>query len=332
MKSNILVLCDTEEEYARHMSEYLKTRKEVPWQIHTYTELSSMIEFASRVAVEVLVIAERAYTEAVRRLDVAKLVLLNESGVVRWESVRNVNKYQQAEDVYKEILSEYMELAQKPLPKLFGASDTRLVGMFSPVHRSLQTTFALTLAQMLSQKYRTLYLNFEHYAGIPEMMPEVCVRDLSDLIFFLNTDKERFLLRMQTMILKKGQMDYIPPARAGANLLEVKPEEWIDLLERIVGSGDYDYIVMDLSESVQGLLEILRMCNKIYTLTRDDRAARGKMAQYERLLAMAEYEDVLAKTSLHKLPRIRKIPEEVELLTKGELADYVRGVLGEITG
>lgn len=332
MKSNILVLCDTEEEYARQMSEYLKTRKEVPWEIHTYTELNSLIEFASRVAVEMLVIAERAYTEAVRRLDVAKLVLLNESGVVRWEGVRNVNKYQQAEDVYKEILSEYMELAKKPLPKLLGASDTRLVGMFSPVHRSLQTTFALTLAQMLSQKYRTLYLNFEHYAGIPEMMPDVCVRDLSDLVFFLNTDKDRFLLRMQTMILKKGQMDYIPPARAGANLLEVRPEEWMDLLERIAGSGDYDYVVLDLSESVQGLLEILRMCHKIYTLTRDDRAARGKMAQYERLLAMAEYEDVLAKTSLHKLPRIRKIPEEVELLTKGELADYVRGVLGEITG
>ena len=184
MKSNILVLCDTEEEYAWHMTEYLRTQKEVPWEIHTYTEPVGLLEFAKQTEIEILVVAERAYTEEIRGLTVEKLVLLNESGVVRWEGIRNVNKYQQAEMVYKEILSEYMEIATEPLPKLTGICTTKLVGLFSPVHRCLQTTFALTLGQMLSMKYRTLYLNFEHYAGIPEIMPDVCTRDLADLVFF----------------------------------------------------------------------------------------------------------------------------------------------------
>ena len=39
MDGNVLVLCDTEEEYAQHMSAYLKEQREVMWEIHTYTDV-----------------------------------------------------------------------------------------------------------------------------------------------------------------------------------------------------------------------------------------------------------------------------------------------------
>lgn len=331
MNGNILALCDREEEYARHMSEYLKAHKEAPWKIHTYTDVESLKAFALATPIELLVVAENAYNEEVRKLPVDKVILLNESGVVRWDHVRNVNKYQQAENVYKEILSEYMEKVQEPLARLEVDYDTRIIGFFSPVHRCLQTSFALTMGQMLAVKHRTLYLNFEFSAGIPELLADMRTRDLADLIYFLNTDKERFLLRMQTMVMKKGQMDYIPPAKAGSMLPAIKGEEWTEMLTRLARSGEYEYIILDLSDGIQGLMDILRMCFKVFTLTRDDRFARGKLAQYERLLTMSEYEDVLNRTSRYKPPRFRKIPEEVEMLTKGELADYVKRIIGEVT-
>ena len=331
MNGNILALCDREEEYSMHMSEFLNAHKEAPWKIHTYTDVESLKDFASATPIELLVVAENAYTEEVRKLPAEKVILLNESGVLRWDHVRNVNKYQQAENVYKEILSEYMEKAPEPLARLEVDYDTRLIGFFSPVHRCLQTSFALTMGQMLAMKHRTLYLNFEYCAGNPELLADVRTRDLADLIYFLNTDKERFLLRLQTMVMKKGQMDYIPPAKAGMMLPAIRAEEWTEMLSRIARSGEYEYIILDLSESIQGLVEMLRMCFKIFTLTRDDRFSRGKLAQYERMLTMSEYEDILNRTSKYKPPRFRKIPDEIELLTKGELADYVRRIIGEVT-
>lgn len=111
----------------------------------------------------------------------------------------------------------------------------------------------------------------------------------------------------------------------------IRAEEWTEMLSRIARSGEYEYIILDLSESIQGLVEMLRMCFKIFTLTRDDRFSRGKLAQYERMLTMSEYEDILNRTSKYKPPRFRKIPDEIELLTKGELADYVRRIIGEVT-
>ncbi len=331
MNGNILALCDTEEEYAQHMTEYLKAHKEAPWEVYTYTDVEELASFVKQTPVDMLVVAENAYTQEVRNLPTKKKVLLNESGVIRWEDICNVNKYQAAECVYREIFSAYMEVANQPLPRLVTESSARIIGFFSPIHRSLQTTFALTMGQILSQKHKTLYLNFEYCAGNAELLPDMRTKDLSDLVYFLNTDKERFLLRMQTIVQKKGLMDYIPPVKAGMTLLEVRTEEWMELLSRIAQSGDYEYIILDLSESVQGLLELLRTSDRIYTLTKDGRSARGKIAHYERLLEMSEYDELLTKTSRYRLPRFRKIPDEIELLTKGELADYVKRIMGEVT-
>lgn len=330
MNGNIMVLCDTEEEYARHMTEFLKSHKDIPWEVYTYTDIGKLEEFAEKESVELLVVAEKAYTEEVRRLPVGKTVLLNESGVMRWNQIRNVNKYQAAENVYKEILKEYMENAQAPLPKLAEGSNTSLIGLFSPVKRSLQTSFALTLAQMLSEKYRVLYLNFEYNAGMRELLPDLQTRDLTDLVFFLGTDRDKFLLRMQTILQRKGRMDYIPPVKAGFQLLEVTAEEWLELLKRIGESGEYEYVILDLSENIQGLFPILRLCRKVFTMTKDDRAARGKIDQYEQVLALYEYEDVLKKTQKFRPPRFRRLPESIEQMTRGELADYVRTAIKEM--
>ena len=89
-------------------------------------------------------------------------------------------------------------------------------------------------------------------------------------------------------------------------------------------------MILDLNESMQGLFEILRLCTKVYTLTRDDRIARGKLLQYEQVLSLYDYTDILDKTKQFSLPHIRRLPEELEQLTKGELADLVKGLLKEM--
>ena len=70
--------------------------------------------------------------------------------------------------------------------------------------------------------------------------------------------------------------------------------------------------------------------SEIYTLTREDRIARGKLLQYEQVLALYEYKDLLDKTRRLSLSHIRRLPEELEQLTKGDLAELVKGLLREL--
>lgn len=330
-EGKILVLCDTEEEYAQLMTDFLQKQKDLPWVLRTYTNVQDLLK-EELDAVALLVVAESAYSENLQQLAPSRLVVLNESGLMRWENLCYVDKYQKAENVLRYLLEIYMDIAENPLPRLQKSCKTVFIGNYSPVHRSMQTSMALTLSQMLAQEHATLYLNFEHYAGLPELVPDKQTYDIADLLYFLGTEKEKFRLRLQTMIKRIGQLDYVPPMKSGQNLLTVTAAEWLGFFQKIEELGEYEYVVLDLSESMQGLFQILRLCRKVFTVTREDRIAQSKLLQYEQLLSLCEYEDVLEKTKRLSLSHIRRLPEELEQLTKGDLAEIVKGLMEEIRG
>lgn len=325
-EEKVMVLCDTEDEYAQHMAEFLNKHKELPWKIRTYTSVQDLIK-EEKAEPELLVVSESAYCREVEGISALRTVILSESGVIRWEDVRYVDKYQQAEEVLKELLQIYMEIADGDLPKLKRSCNTVFIGNYSPVRRVLQTSFALTMSQMLAREHTTLYLNFEHYAGVPELCPDMQTLDMADLLYFLNADQEKFQLRIKSICRHMGNLDYIPPMKSGQNLLTITASEWTGLLRKIEEVGEYEYVIMDLSESMQGLFDILRMCKVVFTLTKEDRVARSKLLQYEQLLTLYEYDDVLGKTRRLNLPHIQRLPEEPEQLTRGELAALVNDLL-----
>lgn len=324
VKTQILVLFDREEEYARLMSDFLRRHRNLPWSIRTYTDVDKLMEQEHTREIGMLVVAESAYEDKLEALLPDKIVVLNESGVRRLDGMTNIDKYQQAENVIRELLEIYMEIMGEQPPGLIKGCNTKFIGLYSPVRRCMQTSFALTMSQMLAEKHKTLYLNFEQYAGLISLLPDSHTRDLADLLYFLNSDKDRFKLRMQTIVRQYGALYYVPPMKAGQNLMSVTETEWMNLLQCIEESGEYEYVILDLSESIQGLFNILRICTTVFTLTKDDRIAEAKLLQYEQVLALCEYEDIMGKTRKCNVPKIRRLQEEPEQYTKGELADYVR--------
>lgn len=324
-----MILFDTEEEYARLMTEFLRKQKNLPWELHTYTNEEELLR-EERETASILVAAESSCSEEIQRLFSDRLMVLSESGVMRWENLRYVDKYQPAEEVLKALLQVYMESMDAPLPRLRKGCKTVFIGNYSPVHRAMQTSMALTLSQLLAREHPTLYLNFEHYAGLAELVPDMRTQDLADLLFFLGAEKEKFRLRMQTMMKHIGNLDYVPPMKSGQNLLTVTAAEWMGLLTKIEEMGEYEYVVLDLSESMQGLFQILRLCKVVFTVTREDRIACSKLLQYEQLLSLYDYGDVLEKTKRLSLSHIRKLPEELEQLTKGDLAALALELVKEI--
>ena len=328
MEHKILALCDPEEDYAGQLSAYLQSYREFPWEVEVYTGISQLAAGEKQKEVDLLLVAESVYAPELP-VEAGATVLLNESGLVRWSSLKNVDKYQPAENVLKELLEIYMEKEDNFYPRLCTGQKTRIVGMYSPVRRCLQTSFALTYGQLLAERYRTLYLNFEHYAGMPELLPGEKGRDLSTLLYYMKADQSKFVLRMKVLVQKKGQLDYIAPAYMGQNLIYITVQEWQQLLWRIGESGEYDYIILDLSENMQGLLEILRRCCKVYMLVKEDPVARCKIDQYEQILSLYEYDDVKEKTRKCHLPLFRRLPDQIEQFTRGDLAEYVRELIEE---
>lgn len=332
MKKKILALCDSEKDYLDSLAEFLKDRDEFPFALHAYSEVDKLLEFGKRESIDVLLVSESDFTYEVSELTAGKTLLLNESGTVRGENIKNINKYQKAENIWYELMSEYTEFVMAEEKRLGTGRKAKLIGLYSPVRRCLQTSFALTLGQALAEKKKTLYISFEHYAGWNQLLDKNVRGDLAALLYFGREQEEKFFYRLQSMTLKIGELYYIPPAYAGQNLIYVSAKEWEALIRRIRDVGGYDYIILDLSESIQGTFELLCMCDRIYTIIREDERARAKLAQYEELLRSYEYEEVLEKTRKELLPQFEQLPERIEQYTAGELARYIRKLIREDLG
>ena len=329
MKKKILALYDSEKDYLESLARFLKEKEELPFALHVYTEKGKLLASAKKEKIEVLMVAETDFTYEIAGLETGKTLLLNESGTVKDTRLRNIDKYQKAENIWRELMDSYADMLTGEKQTLTGKGSAKIIGMYSPVRRCLQTSFALTLGQVLAEKKKTLYISFEHYAGWNRLLDKNVRGDLAALLYFAEEQGEKFFCRMQSMTLKIGQLYYIPPAYAGQNLIYVKGQDWQKLLRKIAEEGGYDYIILDLSESIQGTFELLRMCDRIYTLVREDEQAQAKLLQYEELLREYDYEDVLDKTDKQLLPQFTGLPERMEQYTGGELAAYVRKLIKE---
>ena len=145
-----------------------------------------------------------------------------------------------------------------------------------------------------------------------------------DLLYFSECGDPNFSLRVDSLKERIGNLDYISPANAFIKFSLVTKEQWIKLINTIVQETDYETVILDLSENVNGLLDILKRCSAVYTITDSDRVASAKVAQYENMLRDSAYGDILLKTENIRIPRLREIPGSFELLTHSELAGFVK--------
>jgi len=327
----VLVLFDDEEEYTYLMSDYLRAQRGLPWKIRSYTNCDDLERLEKDNHISMLVVSETSYTDNLRELNSEKIIILNESGFINGD-MTCISKYQAAENVLYSLMEIYIDIASDVRQSLPGGGETKFIGVYSPIKRSLQTSFALSMSELLSDTARTLYISFEHYSGVADIMPGDMEMDLADLVYFLNADSDKFKLHFQSIVKQRENLNYVPPMKSGQNLLTVTSAEWVNLLRRISETGLFDVVICDLTDSMQGLFEILRECKYVYTIMKEDRYAQVKMMQYEHLLQQYEYKDVMEKTIRFTMPRFQYIPDVLEQYTRGDFADYVRRMIAKMEG
>lgn len=332
MRHKIMAICDTEEGYAFRMAEYLLEKVKLPYTLHLFTAVEELEKFVGREEIEILLIAESAWRllrEAYVRNQVAQMFVLQESGEAVPEDMRCISKYQSPELVVREMLNVIADGGGwKDYPE---AVDTaaKMIGIYSPVKRCLQTSFALSLGQLLAKEHKTIYLNFEMYSGLGELLRREYQTDMMDVMYYFQNAREKLALRLPTIIQNAGGLDYIPPMQYSLGIKEVPGEQWLALCRDLAAIGEYEYMILDLDDGIDGLFDLLKNCQKIYTITKDDPFAQAKLGQYERMLQHEELEEISEKTVKCRFPIFRQLPDSLDMMTHGELAGYVKSIIKE---
>lgn len=326
MVKKILALCDKEESYLRHMADYLGKKDMRSFMVRAFTNADQLKRFTEKNNAELLLIAENAYRDEIKDWPIKHILILNESGNLVGTNVENINKYQSSENVFRTVMNYYME-ENGLAGRLSTGNRMKIIGNYSPVRRCMQTTFALSMGQILAKKHKTLYLNFESYSGFGYLLNREFAADITDVLYYFNCEREKLPYRLEGMIQTINGLDYIPPVLSYKDLAEIEGKEWIGLFREIERTSEYEYLILDLSDQMKGLFDVLRECFRVFTIVKEDGFAEAKLRQYEEVMKMMDYGDIAAKTKKWALPEFCRLPPGLEQLTHGEVAAYVKEII-----
>ena len=338
MKQKIFAICDTEEAYAIRLTEYMLEKIRLPYALHLFTQLEELQKFMQQEEVEILLIAENALRqlrEEYVRQQVAKLFVLQEGAESPEDDKEEqnhlncINKFQSPEKIVAALYELIVDLSDWRQKMTVQDTEVKLIGIYSPIKRCLQTSFALTMGQILAKEHKTLYFNFENYSGFGQMLKREFSMDMADLMYYFKCDKDKLFMRLPSMIQNINGLDYVPPMQYRAEPNEITGLQWLELCRNIAGMGQYEYIILDLDDSMEGLFDLLQNCTKIYTITKDDNFAVAKINQYEQILKFHELEEIADKTVKCKFPIFKELPANMDLMTHGEMAGYVKAIVKE---
>lgn len=325
MDKRILAIFDSEEGYAYRLMEFISGKTNLPFEIYVFTEESRFYSCSRIKDIECLLVSESVYSQEVEVLKIPHIIILSESGENLNKALHHINKYQSCENIFHQIMEYYTDKSETvPRTIRTGLKKMQIIGVYTPVGRCLQTTFSLTLGQMLAKQYKTLYLNFEIYSGFSRMLCRNFNSDISDLMYYFACAREKLVYRLESMIETVNGLDFIPPAEIYQNLAGIRGNQWLDLFQEIERVSEYDFMILDLTDGIMDLWEVLRGCDHIYTITREDGLSMAKVEQYEKALESLNYGDINARTVKWKLPIFKQLPSQFEELTYGELAAYIR--------
>lgn len=331
MKKNIFAVCDLEVDYALNFMDYLNQKKNIPFEIQAFTAVENLISYGKKTHIELLLISGRAMCREVRELDIGKIIILSE-GVhpPELDQYPSVYKYQSSSDVIREVMECYGAEKKTTPQYTVLKKTTEILGVFSPLGRCLKTSFALTLGQILAKDKAVLYLNMEEYSGFEELLGKGFAHNLSDLLYYVRQDNQNLLHKMNSMVQTIGNLDYIPPVQMPADIRGTTWQDWEQLIRMITTESSYEVVVLDMGSGIDDNFQLLDLCRRIYMPVLSDAVSMCKIAQFENLVRIWDFPQILEKTVKIKPPfhmATAPSPNYMEQLMWSELGDYVREIL-----
>ncbi len=321
---HIAVIYDKDGVYAEKLAEYFNASDMFPFETRAFGDIKEMKVFCANNDVEILLIEE----ESKDKICVSgyKEVICLSTHSQKEDEYYCIYKYQEAEKIIRLVMM-YLSKSENLGAVITRKTTMKIISFYSPVKRTLSTTMSLGMGQILGKDHRTLYINLESYSGLSKLIGRDFSKDITDLMYYLESRGGNIGTLISGIVEHVEGLDILPPVHNQQDLISVSIEKWKELIDRIEQDTDYEYVIIDLSEAIQGLYEILDISNCVVSCVENDEVAISKIVQYEESLKDMGYEKILEKTQKCNVPHHHRRNGEMCNLTTGDLGEYIVNVL-----
>lgn len=299
-----IVICDRDFRYANILMENIAERKELAIKVYACTSWDHVKEISGEKKIDILVIDEKYSREKRKSVQAGQTFVLTTGNCSDLEKEeKSIYKYQCVDTILSEMFETYFEHTKEGIMKHIKKEHMKLFAVYSPLHRAGKTRFAVALGKELAKREKVLYLNMEEYSGFGSLFERAESGNLGDVLYYTKQESSNLGLRLSMMVKTIDGLDYIPPMPVCLDLKEVTWEEWEMLLKEIAEQSVYETILLDIGESIQGLFEILHLCDRIYMPILEDHISKEKIEQYEANLIRMEKVELSEKTVQFVVPQ-----------------------------
>ena len=328
MTKNVMAVYDTDEEYVMRLMNYFNETQPVDMELQGFTDLEYLKDYTRDNALDVLLVQDSELCDDIEEMKIGKIMVLSEGEYETSDSKghKTIYKYQSTDNIVREVMCYYADEPEVRIGVL-NKTQSRLIGVYSPIKRSLKTSFALCLGQLLSHTQKVLYIDLEDFHGFNSLFHQNFMADISDLLFYVQQQRKNFPYKLASIVQKLGTLDFIPPAISPEDLKTLDSDIWISFLNEVLDCN-YEYVILDIGDGIRNIERILNACETIYTPVRQDYISQAKLEQYETWLRIMECEDVMEKTEKLEFPFFSDLDGSPESLENSMLGDYVRKLIG----
>ncbi len=335
MKEKLLVICDAEEEYLIGIQNYFVKKKLIDFQIKSFSDIEQLKAFCCCNSIEILLLNEVFLKEFDEELPVKQLFLLSDEKLCEeYEESESgyaiLYKYQSAEKILSFILDCYARNGGCSRGGKKDKNTPEVIIFYSPDGQSNQTVAALAAGQVLSEQKRVLYLNLSLFSGLEKALHTSFESDLSDFIYFAWKHSERLAYKLEAMKKRVSGLDYIAPARNPKDLLQIDEVQWETIWDALFDMGNYQEIIIEVTDACRGLERLLDRADRIYTLYGESRLAGNRLSEYQTFCASTGRKAILEKTGFIPEPLVwREEDYDYGALALVHPGQYMKGILSE---
>lgn len=272
MSSKILAIYDSEITYADLLTKQLLRIPGNRIEIRKFTDIDKLISFSKENMLTYLLISEK-FEKYEAEIDALSCYILTEQKEKIFPGGEGSNKryifrYQSVNTIYECISGQVIITKEKEMIR-----DTNIkfqfMGLYNPVRRCGQTTFAKAIARVMGQKgHRVLYINMDEMSEEIDSLQDFERMgqghgDLGDIIYFMKQTPLKVREELHRASYKGRKYDTLAPVEIFTELTKVTKEDWLLFMEILKDVG-YDTVILDLDSKVDGFLDILEKCDKVY--------------------------------------------------------------------
>lgn len=332
MKARQFAICDSDSGYLRMLQAYLQKKNPADFEILIFDAVSKALEASQEAPFEILLVGEGLYDTSVTKISASKVYILQEDGLKGITGYSMIAKYQSMERLIAQVLEEFALDDSCNSVGRRGRNRTNLISFYAPDRHRGQSAAAFGAAQVLADEgYQVLYINLMPFTGFEELLRTSYEADLTDFMYFVLNHSEKLLYKLDSLKRCIHGVDYLPPVLDYADLLHISRGNWKTVMELLLYSSDYTYIVMDLSETCQGFYDLMESSDHVYLLTdRQNMYGQAMVSHFKNLLHAKEYTKILEHTIEFELPgNWEEQFTNLENLAASSIGVCMKGVLDE---